>query len=347
MTQNKHSIDDNSLYSNKSNFNYLKFGEVMSVYDPDGLGRIKVWVKGSVTTGGDDEIVNNITKKIGQPINYDDLAWCNPLLPKHLSVQPKEGEGVWVFVFNRDKENSDRLYIGPVISQLDKLNLDKARTTALAGFTYGSIAPNVVITNKGNSIALPELIGVFPDPEDVSIQGRYNTDITQKENEIVIRAGKFVEAPIFNMTQNPYPFVFNKATQGYIQIKNDAVIETTKTDRTLVGNRTGTITNIVSNKINLITHAGSPSFEVTNQQNLISDEEMLRILAEAHQLPFGDILLQYLKLLKDAFLNHVHNGHGNKSTDLTIEGNKQAVKAFIDKAKELEDSMLSKNIRIN
>lgn len=337
---NKHVRGDNNLYSNKSSFNYLKYGEVMSVDDPNGLGRIKVWIKGSVTTGGDDEIV-------GGTANYEKLPWCFPLLPKHLSIQPKEGEGVWVFLFSRDKENADRMYIGPVTSQLDKLNYDKARTTALAGFTYGSIAPNVNITNKGNAIALPELVGVFPNPEDVSIQGRYNTDITQKENEIVIRAGKFVETPIFNMTENPYPFVFNRATQGYIQIKNDAIIETSKTDNTLVGNRTGTVTNIISNKINLITHGGSPSFDVTNQQNLISDEEMLRILSEAHQLPFGDILLQYLKLLKDAFLNHVHNGNGKKSTDLTIEGNKQAVKAFIDKAKELEDSMLSKNIRIN
>ena len=334
---NKHSRGDHNLYSNKSKFNYLKYGEVMSVDDPNGLGRIKVWIKGSVSSGGDDEIKDNI----------DNLAWCLPLLPRHLSIQPKVGEGVWIFLFSRDKENSDRMYMGPVISQLNKLNYDEARTTALAGLTYGSISPNVNITNKGNAIALPELVGVFPDPEDVSIQGRYNTDITQKENEIVIRAGKFVETPIFNMTENPYPFVFNKATQGYIQIKNDAILETTKTDKTLVGNRTGTITNIVSNKINLITHGGSPKFDVTNQQNLISDDEMLRILSEAHQVPFGDILLDYLKLLKEAFLNHVHNGHGNKATDLTIDGNKQALKAFRDKAKELEDSMLSKNIRIN
>ena len=139
MTHNKHSRDDNSLYSNKSNFNYLKFGEVMSVYDPDGLGRIKVWVKGSVTTGGDDEIVNNISKKIGQPINYDDLAWCNPLLPKHLSVQPKEGEGVWVFVFSKEKESGDRMFIGPIISQLNKLDFMKVCLKYKAVNNFGDI----------------------------------------------------------------------------------------------------------------------------------------------------------------------------------------------------------------
>lgn len=340
MAHNKHIRGEKSQYDSQKIINYIKYGEVMSVDDPSSLGRIKVWIKGSVSNGGDDEL-------IGAAPNYEKLPWCHPMLPKHLSIQPKKGEGVLVFVFSNEKENVDRLYIGPIVSQLNKLDFDSAKTTALAGFSFGPIKPTLNITNKSNAVAIPELVGVFPNQEDISIQGRYNTDITQKKNEIVLRAGKFVEAPIFNPAENPYPFVFNTATQGFIQIKNEAVIETTKVDNTLTSNKTGTITNIVSNKINLITHGGSPKFNVTNQQNLISDEEMLKILSQAHQLPFGDILLQYLKLLKDAFLNHVHNGHGNKPTDLTIEGNKQAVKAFADKAKELEDSMLSKNIRIN
>ncbi len=340
MASNKHIRGEKSQYDNQKTINYIKYGEVMSVDDPNGLGRIKVWVKGSVSNGGDDELV-------GSDNNYENLPWCFPMLPKHLSVQPKIRESVLIFVFSNEKENVDRMYMGPIISQLNKLDFDSARTTALAGFTFGPTKPNINITNKGNAIAIPELVGVFPDPEDISIQGRYNTEITQKKNEIVLKAGKFVEAPIFNPAENPYPFVFNTATQGFIQIKNEAVIETTKVNDTLTNNRTGTITNIVSSKINLITHGGSPKFNVTNQQNLISDDEMLRILSQAHQLPFGDVLLEYLKLLKEAFLHHVHNGHGNKSTDLTIEGNKQAVKAFVDKAKELEDSMLSKNIRIN
>jgi hypothetical protein len=340
MASNKHIRGENSQYENQKTTNYIKYGEVMSVNDPNGLGRIKVWIKGSVSNGGDDEIS-------GPENDYGRLPWCFPMLPKHLSVQPKKGEEVLIFIFSNEKENVDRLYMGPIVSQLNKLDFDSAKTTALAGFSFGPTKPMINITNKGNAIAIPELVGVFPNPEDVSIQGRYNTDITQKKNEIVLRAGKFVEAPIFNPSENPYPFVFNTATQGFIQIKNNAVIEKTKVDGTLTYDRIGTVTNIVSNKINLITHGGSPKFNVTNQKNLISDEEMLNIISTAHQLPFGDILLQYLKLLKDAFLNHVHNGHGNKSTDLTIEGNKQAVKAFIDKAKELEDSMLSKNIRIN
>ena len=74
---------------------------------------------------------------------------------------------------------------------------------------------------------------------------------------------------------------------------------------------------------------------------------MLRILDEAHQVPFGDVLIEYLKLLKEALIAHVHNGNGNPPTDLTTSGNKQALATFKSRADDLEKSMLSKNIRIN
>jgi hypothetical protein len=80
---------------------------------------------------------------------------------------------------------------------------------------------------------------------------------------------------------------------------------------------------------------------------LISEEEMLKILLTAHQVPYGDVLLTYLRLLKDAVLNHVHRGNGLVATDLTISGNKQSVAEFVKNATKLEDTMLSKNVRIN
>jgi hypothetical protein len=313
------------------NFQYLKFGEVMAVDDPLGLDRVKVWIKGSVTTGGDDEL-------LGEGVSgYDALPWCLPLLPKHLSIKPKVGEMVLIFLLNKQKESADRLYIGPIISQLNKLSFDSARTTALAGFTFGPVAPNVTPAN------IPELKGVFPNPNDISIQGRYNTDITQKDNEIVIRAGKFVESQITQT--NPYPIKFNTETQAYIQIKNK--VNLPKLTETEVSDRVGSVTNIVSNKINFITHGGSPNFNTTNNVDLISTDELEKILTTAHQLPFGDVLLQYLILLKEAFLSHVHNGNGKPPTDLTIDGNKQAVFEFQKNAAKLEETMLSKNIRIN
>lgn len=322
---NKISRGGNQIYDNANKPNLIDIGEVVSVIDPNYMGRIKVRVKGPRSRGGDDGVVDA------------DLPWSFPLVPKHLSTQPKIGEAVFILSFNKEKKHVDRLYFGPIISQPQQLAYDPLYVSAIRPFTFASEAPTVSVDT------IPQLKGVFPNPQDVSIQGRYNTDITQKNNEIVIRAGKFnVTKPDSN---NPYPFTFNAATQAYIQIKNDVIVkpksDTEQAER-------GTVTNIVANKINLITHKdGSPRFNVTNQDNLISDDDLETILETAHQLPFGDILLEYLRLLKDALFYHVHNGHGNMATDLTASGNKQAVAEFKKRADDLEKAMLSKNIRIN
>jgi len=321
----KNNTGRKNIYENNDWYRSLKVGEVVSVDDPNYLGRIKVRIKGPVSRGGDDGIADA------------DLTWCFPMIPKHISSQPKPKEAVFIFTFSSDKQHTDRMYIGPIISQPQQLNYDPYYITALAGFSFGSQSPKVSINT------IPQLKGVFPNPQDVSIQGRYNTDITQKTNEIVIRAGKFT--PTTPDKNNPFAFTFNAKTQAYIQIKNDATIKP-KTENEDA--EKGTVTNIVANKINLLTHKdGSPRFDLTNQDNLLSDEELARVLDEAHQLPFGDILLEYLRLMKEALFAHVHNGNGNPPTDLTISGNKQSLGEFKKKADDLEKAMLSKNIRIN
>ena len=325
MTLNKGNIKTGlglqSLYQTVDTFQYMRIGEVVSVEDDKSLGRIQVKLTGT------DNIVSE-----------NEVSYCYPLLPKHLLVQPKKGEAVIVFIYSREKQYTDRFYIGPITSQSDKLIKDDYGTSALAGLSIGPQAANV------NFKRIPEITGVFPDEQDISIQGRYNTDITQKENEILLRAGKFVTSS--PSSDNIYNFKFNKKTQAYIQIKNEVFTNKEKTTK-------GTVTNIVANKINLLTHAdGSPSFDLTNQTNLIDDDTLAKILSSpseggAHPLPFGDVLITYLRLLKDALFYHVHNGSGNPATDLTISGNKQALAAFKKQADDLERRMLSNNIRIN
>lgn len=318
-----------SSYNGGDSYKHLLIGEVKIVSDPQGLGRIKVRIKGVTGLGGDDGKLDA------------DLPWCFPLMPKMFSIQPKVGESVYIFNFSKDKQHVDRMYIGPIISQPQKLNFDSHYGTALAGFSFGTQEANVNIDN------IPEINGVFPNPSDVSIEGRYNTDIIQKDNEVLIRAGKFEVATPSN--ENIYPFKFNKTTQAYIQIKNDV---TTQKAGDLTAEK-GTVTNVVANKINLITHSGGyPRFNVTNQTNLISDDELLKILSPeteggAHRLPFGDVLLEYLILLRRALYFHVHNGSGNVATDLVTSGNHQALAEFKSKAEDLEKKMLSNNIRIN
>lgn len=322
MGDNKYIKNQSPIMDSVNKIKTVQIGVVESTIDPAGLGRIKVRIPGQANVGGDGSTPT------------DTLPWSYPMMPKHFTVQPKGGEAVFVLTFNEQKAHSDRLYFGPIISQLDKLDYESKNSTALNAFTFATTNPNV------NVDTIAGLNGVFPKQTDVSIQGRYNTDIILRKNEILIRAGKFVEStPDAN---NPYTFKFNNTTPGFIQIKNDTPLNNND------GNvETGSVLNIVGNKINLLTHKdGNPRFNLANQENQISEEEILKILDEAHPVPFGDLLVQYLILLKNAFLNHVHNYNGIPPTDLTV-GNTLPVQEFNKKAEDLENRMLSKNIRIN
>ena len=334
FSYNKAFVDKTNFQ--QDNFRYLQTAVVESVYDESGMGRIKARINGPVELGGDADIPTFPTINDKQEIPY-----AFPLLPKHLSTIPKVGEIVWIFVMGRNSYGADRLYIGPIISQLDKLDEDRFKAgTGLRPFTFGQLTPGApVLTDDTTNKIIPELIGVFPKHEEISIQGRYNTDITQKRNEVVIRAGKFEVS-----NSNKYNMAFNSKTQGFIQIKNDVSYPSSNGSE---GNDKGSVTNIVANKINLLTHRdGAPAITINNN-DLISNDELKMILSDAHQLPFGDILLEYLKLLKEAIFYHVHNGNGNPSTDLSGSGNCQPIAALKAQADDLEKRMLSKNIRIN
>lgn len=321
--KNTRGTNNESIFDNTDTYKLLKVGEVVSVNDPTGLHRIQVRIKGPIARGGDDGVLDG------------DLPWCVSMLPLHLSAQPKPKEAVYIFNFSKDKQNIDRLFIGPIISQSQQLNFDPMYVSALRGFSFGSQVPDKSVDT------IPELNGVFPDPQDISIQGRYNTDITQKTNEIVIRSGKFVETKV--TSTNPFPFSFNSTTQSYIQLKNGVIIQPKTTTQAA---QIGTVVNVVGNKINLLTHAGgNPRFNITNQDNLISDKEMANIIANAYSVPLGEIVLQYLQAVRAALIGHYHNG-SNPPCDLTT-GNSQPVAAFKKIADKLEAMMLSKNVKIN
>lgn len=262
-----------------------------------------------------------------------ELPNCFPLLPKHLNFVPKIGEVVLLFTFSEDDKYSDRFYIGPIVSDVTKLKMDSINNTALSNFSFGLTRPNTEI----DKIITAD--GIYDDPQNVIIDGRYNTDIIQRDNEVLIRAGKF---------KHNQPLVFNQTNPGYIQLKFNQTINENGTSKEV------SVTNIVSNKINLLTYnGGSPQFNdltSVNKQTKMSDyittEQLNTILEEAHPLVFGDTLVEYLKLFRLALANHVHNGNGNKGTDRT-DGNGLPLNDFLKNAERLEKEMLSKNIRIN
>lgn len=300
----KFSTHNGDYYKHTKDGRIMYLAVVESNYDEADAGRIKVRIKGV-----DDHIKNN------------NLPYAFPFIQKFLHIVPKIGETVWVMTPDTKNPFTDRLYIGPIISQPQNLDKDPHVVSSTAGLAAGfskfKVAPST----------LPENKGVYPTNEEFAIQGRKNTDILFKDGEIQIRAGKFTTKD--ETTGIPK---FNKENPTYIQLKQNVRI----------GDKSVGITNVVADKINLLTHeGGNPRFELNNQDDMISEETMREIIEKAHPMVYGDLLIEYLNLFKEALINHVHAYPGMKPEDLAGQVN---IKKFL----EFDVSrIISKNIRIN
>ena len=269
----------NSMFNAKTDETLIHIGKVISNTDPYDGGTIKVRI-------------NNVDP---ESIRNEDLPNCFPLLPKHLNVIPKVGEYVFIIKSTLKNQRQHRLWMGPIISQPQKLgkddNLISATSTKDGAALFAEKAPSTD----------PKIRGVYPNKEHISIQGRDNNDIVLLNNEIQIRNGKYT--PSQNMSINN--LAFNAKSISYIKIKNDITIGS-KIENGRETEVKGGATTIVSDKINLITHSGYKRFNVTNQDNLITDKELLNIMEKASPMVYGDKLKDFLEELKEFINNHTH-----------------------------------------
>lgn len=303
--------NSNQSYTERLGTTIFYYGKVTSNIDELGANRIKVRI-----TGVDDALVNS------------QLTFAFPMLQKFVHIVPKVGETVLVFIPDVKNPFIDRLYLGPIISQPQNLfkesDLFSAKSTLSSGIKGAKVSPDTIPENKG----------VYPNMDDIALIGRNNSDIILKEKEVIFRAGQFDSKVVTGEIPK-----FNKVNPSYIQIKHDVTLREKTVNQEL---KLGGVINIVTNKINLLTHEnGSPRFKLNDQENMITDTEMQKIINNAHPLVFGDNLIELIKVFIDAFINHVHAFPGMKPQDLSGAND-------IDDLLEYNlESILSKNIKIN
>ena len=109
------------------------------------------------------------------------IPWAFPLLPKMFRVMPKVGEGVLVFTMIANDGNSKRFYIGPIISQDDKMFNEN--------FKYGA---EKVFFGGPTMSKIKQVDGVYPNKEDILIRGCKKSDIVILDDDIRIRAGVYL-----------------------------------------------------------------------------------------------------------------------------------------------------------
>lgn len=350
MNNSNYNTGEPSAFDLPSGFKMMQLGQVISVdqipvnqTDPSQKNKDLLYnsdpyiIRCRIVGGQYDNPLDTIEK----------LPNCFPLMPKMLAPIPKQNETVLLFMYSSDDRYSDRYYIGPLTSNLNLINNQSLEAGSTANLSTGFYLPQRDLS-KVESVK-----GVYADYDTdntFTIHGRDNADIVFKPSEVLIRAGKFLENK---------PLEFNQVNPAYIQIKHGFnYVENTNNPIPTV-QVTGpsnakkiSVNNIVADKINLITYNGTPNFNVTQRDLLnsttpyITDDELNTILTTSHPLVFGDILLEYLKALRYAFDNHIHNNFGaTPPTDNVTIGN--AVADFRKLAPRLESIMLSKNVTTN
>jgi hypothetical protein len=273
----------------------IYYGEVVSIVDNTDGGRIQVKIPD----------LDNRTSNA-------DLPYCYPMLPKFFHILPQVGEMVRVFIEDIKFPERSRYWMGSVISQPQKIGFDTiytALSTTNMGLTVPDPAPS----------SLPDAIGVFPLPNDVAIVGKCNTDVILRTNEVHIRAGKHLADNILKLnTQNP-------ASVNLVFEPKNLTSQTTDYYSSTV---------VLSDKIALISHTGTPQFKAAE----LTATDRARIFAEGHPIARGDVLVAALNVLRNAIINHIH-GYAKLPAD------KDAL------IKDLEninfDNILQKNIVVN
>ena len=257
----------------------LRLCTVESVEDNTGGLRIKVRIPYFDPTAEEDP-------------NMERIPYCFPLLPKMVHINPKIGEMVIVLLLEQGSVQGDRFFIGPVISQ------DYYMENCKAAVNAGSLLQGVkVFPPQENPSLNDDNTGTIPERTDIALRGRSNSDLVLKNNELRLRCGFKKNPNSISPTNN---LNFNKSDLSYLQEKYypEAIRDS--------HGEFNSVVNVVADRINLLSHDGSPYFNMGDKEKLITDEEQNNIEANAHPMVYGDTLIMFLRKLVDIFINHEH-----------------------------------------
>jgi hypothetical protein len=254
---------------------HIKIGEVVSIDDPEKCGRIKV-------------LTNRFERNNS---NEENLDYCYPLLSQLIHILPKVGEAV-IVLFTSSSGSSNKYYIGPIISQPHKMQEDNYYKGAINIFKDGSKLDNPNYEN-----------GTFCENEDVALYGRKGCELILKDDDIRLQCGIRIGK------NDQFKESFNTLSPAYLKMKYYQNEQRTSNKNINLGedNVYQSTATLVADEINLLSNSNANNYKLNSKNgDLITDEDMQKIIAEAHVLPFGDKLVDFLSLFLKAFQQHSH-----------------------------------------
>ena len=172
---------------------------VIDNQDPMMLGRVRATLLNPPTEMGSqkDIVIPNaspiVSQGSGEWQSGDPLIF-NPLIPYFLYQVPKKDELIQIIYLNKDYPLQNQYYIqsnfySPTAVKFQyQVGGNKFTATGIAP----QISPPKPLKNQDGTYTDSAVHkGVFPEPGDNGLLGRGSADVIVKENEILIRAGKF------------------------------------------------------------------------------------------------------------------------------------------------------------
>ncbi len=201
--------------------------QVMDNVDPMMLGRIRA----KLLIDNYNDIIKSITDP---PWNEEKDKWTirdpfvfNPLIPYFMYQVPLIDEMTQVIYVNKDFKFQNQYYIQSTFSS--------PTTTKFEYYVGGN-----KFTGTGTQLSTPKPLknqdgtytdqaihkGVFPEPGDNGVLGRGSADVIVKENEILIRAGKF-KGPSLEPNIPPV----GNSKRGFLQLSRFGLRKSKKPDK--------------------------------------------------------------------------------------------------------------------
>ena len=203
---------------------------VLDNRDPMMLGRIRA----RLLIDNYEDIVKGITDP---PWNEEKDIWTsrdpfifNPLMPYFMYQVPKIGELAQVIYVNRDFKYQNQYYIQNTFSSPTTITFEyNVGANKFTGTGTQLANPKPLKNQDGTYADKATHKGVFPEPGDNAILGRGSADLIVKENEVLLRAGKYKSS-----TLEPNVIPTANQQRGFLQLSRFNTTKIKKEDRSIV-----------------------------------------------------------------------------------------------------------------